>query len=333
MRPARHASGKGVAAMRQTIFCAAVDRRSATIVVSRGADVPPGAPVSVILLCLHADPLVADALRSVLDQDVPAEVIVVNTGAGTLRGLLEEDLSRIVLVECDEARPVGAARNLGIRHATAPIIAFLACDCRATPGWLRRRIELHRMGHEMVASALRPAGSGGQPAPAAAWAAHAVTHIGRTPETPARMASRYGLSYARALFERFGPFDGTLQVGEDSEFNARVRSRSAIAWDPSIVTLHVYPDTLRSAIADQFERGRRAAAHRRQVAGEPALVQPLRIVTHGLLVSYRVAAGYTAPRIRTPAVALMMVLLLMARLAGALSLSVMSEPAASHSSS
>src|SRR5690606_29306420 len=123
----------------------------------------------------------------------------------------------------------GATRNLGIAHSTAPIVAFLAADCRATPGWLEARLAAHRTGSAAVASALRPAPARGGNVPCVSWAVYALLHARRAPSWPVADAARYGASYDRRLFEQHGPFDESLRIGEDTEFNARIAATTPLA--------------------------------------------------------------------------------------------------------
>jgi glycosyltransferase involved in cell wall biosynthesis len=211
------------------------------IVLHRGSEVPRDPPICVVVLSLDSDPRTREAVLSLLQQDVRAEIVVVNTGAGSLRTCLAQELDQLVLVECAKRHFAGGARNLGIGHSTAPIVAFLACDCLATPGWLQARLGAHKAGDMTVSSALAPAPGRDGRIGRITWAAFAMTHIGRTPQVTPDLASCYGLSYSRDLFVRFGLFDAELRVGEDTAFNRIVAAEHAIRWHPAVVTLHRYP--------------------------------------------------------------------------------------------
>lgn len=164
--------------------------------------------------------------------------------------------SRITLVESSKRLFAGAARNLGIAHTQASIIAFLAADCRATKGWLGARVSAHHDGNCMVASALRPLADERGHISSTAWAAHLLTHFARAPGTSAAEAARYGVSYDRKLFHRFSFFNPGVRVSEDLEFNRACReARLEPAWMPEILTLHDYPRRVLPAMIDQFWRG------------------------------------------------------------------------------
>lgn len=230
--------------------------RSPAIRVRRGRRVPQDASISVVVMAVHGDPQVADAVGSLLEQDVTVEVIVVNSGRGSVRAELDDQLlERIVLVEADDLRMPGGTRNLGIAEAGAPIIAFLAADCLAPPDWARQRVEAHLAGSTAVACALRPSPADNGRIPLSSWASYTLLHVRRAPEYPAQWAKCYGVSYDRAVFERHGLFRDDLRIGEDTEFNARIAANGPILWAPHIVTLHRYPQTVRVAVRDMFRRG------------------------------------------------------------------------------
>jgi glycosyltransferase involved in cell wall biosynthesis len=97
--------------------------------------------VSVIIPVYNGEKYLAEAIGSVLRQDVPGlEVIVVDDGsrdgsvpaARTFR-------PRVSIVE-QEHRGPGAARNSGARAATREFLAFLDCDDYWAPGKLARQL-------------------------------------------------------------------------------------------------------------------------------------------------------------------------------------------------
>jgi hypothetical protein len=197
---------------------------------------------------------VIDAVRSLYDPAVRTEVILVNTGYGSIAGTLGPLIEEVVLVECDRLHLPGGARNLGLSQAGAPVIAFLAADCLATPGWLASRLAAHKDA-AAVASAIRPA-PGKRDVSVASWASYGMLHCRRAPECPEDNVLRYGVSYRREIFARYGAFLEDRRVGEDTEFNKRLVGDDHPVWDPTILTLHRYPTTVVAAVSDAFGRGR-----------------------------------------------------------------------------
>lgn len=201
----------------------------------------------------------ADAVSSVLN-DGECQVVVVNTGEGSLMEQLGYLVRRVRLVETCERLYPGGTRNLGIINSSAPIVAFLAADCVVTPGWIGNRVAAHRASCA-VASALEPFPSGGWLSRKISSACLIATHRVRLPEIRADKAGLYGLSYDRKIFSEFGLFDESLRTGEDDCFNREIQVCYPPLWDPSIVTLHRYPDSMMGALRDQVSRGRRESAY------------------------------------------------------------------------
>lgn len=261
--------------------------RPSDTTLHRGNAVPTAPAISVVVMAIHGDTRTADAVASLRVDNVAAEIIVVNTGKGSLRAQLHDRLDHIVLIETPTPGLPGLARNLGLVHARAPIIAFLAADCLATEGWLARRIAAHERC-PAVSSAIRPAPAGDGRVPLSSWASCMLLHPRRLPFYPPRRSLRNGVSYDRELFERHGTFLEGVRIGEDTEFNRRLAQPPH--WAPSIVTLHRYPGTIRGSFADAVRRGKilhhwMSAQHRwgtpwalRRIAG--ALCYAMSLIAH-----------------------------------------------------
>jgi hypothetical protein len=129
-----------------------------------------GAPLlAVVVIALGAPIEAVDAVRSLIEQKPPVEIVVVNTGGGGMAALLARHGIDVPVIEREERLYAGAARNIGIRATRAPYVAFLASDCRATKGWARKRLAAHRAGAAAVGCAMQKASTGTTP-----WRASAV---------------------------------------------------------------------------------------------------------------------------------------------------------------
>jgi hypothetical protein len=212
--------------------------------------------LAVVVLSVGAPPELRAAIDSLLGQPEPLEIVVVNSGGGRVTDVLSGSPA-VRVIEVAELLWPGAARNVGIRATRARWVAFLASDLVAAPDWAAQRLALHRAGKASVASAV----SNAQPGNIFAWAAHVTLHARRMAGLPKRKAHRYGASYARSLFERYGLFRDDLRIGEDTEFHRRMRRRDRPVWAPQVVAAHRYPQTWRQLIADHKLRGERWAVH------------------------------------------------------------------------
>jgi tetratricopeptide (TPR) repeat protein len=209
--------------------------------------------LAVVVLSVGAAPELADAVRSLLDQGVPIELAVVNSGGGDVTALLPDAKTRgIQIVSTDELLWPGAARNRGIEATSAPFVGFLAADCRAEPGWVAARLRHHLRGAPAVASAI----VNDSPRNVVATAYHLVHTSSRDVNVPPDEATLNGASYARWLFDRYGSFREDLRVAEDTEFNHhRLRKEHWPVWAPEVRTVHRNSEHLWPALLQHFKRG------------------------------------------------------------------------------
>lgn len=211
--------------------------------------------LAVVILSYGPRPSLGEAVRSLLRQDMQAELVVVHSGGGDVRGALAGAGDAVRIVTSPERLFPGGARNLGVASTRAPYVAFLADDCIASDGWVRARLDAHRAGASCVASAL----ACHKPRDPVALAAHLSLYFRRMPRTAADVALRYGASYRRDLFARYGEFNERLESGEDTEFHQRLAAEDTPVWRPEVVTIHRGAETLADFVRSQARRGRRMA--------------------------------------------------------------------------
>jgi glycosyltransferase involved in cell wall biosynthesis len=246
------------------------------------------AELACAVLSYRDEPFLVDAVRSVLDQGIPVEVVVVNSGGGDPAGRLATAGLGVPVHNFSERLYPGAARNVGIDQTRAPYIAFLAADCLATPGWVAARLREHCAGAAAVASPLTNA----YPESSTAWASLLLIHNRRLAVTRPSQRLLYSLSYDRSLFDRFGRFREDLRAGEDTEFNARFRDHAQTVLARDAVTAHRYPIELGMMLRDAFRRGRLQARMQGAIEGRGprnvrvALRGPLSVL-RSLVVSAR----------------------------------------------
>ena len=207
------------------------------------------------VLSYRDEPFLVEAVRSLVEQDEPVEVVVINSGGGRPAARLAAAGVDVPVYTFEQRMYPGAVRNVGIDTTRAPFVAFLAADCVAQPGWVAGRLREHRAGAAAVASP--PANA--YPASTAAWASLLLLHNRRLAVTPPRQRLLYSLSYERSLFKRFGRFREDLRAGEDTDFNERLRGHVSVVLAPDATTAHRYPTELRTMLRDAHRRGRMQA--------------------------------------------------------------------------
>src|SRR3981081_4718995 len=100
--------------------------------------------VSVIVAARDAAPTLGRTLQALRDQNLrdPFEVIVVDDGSRALTPAIARPHEPFVkLIRDEHSRGPGAARNRGVRAASAPVLAFTDSDCFPTPDWLARGLD------------------------------------------------------------------------------------------------------------------------------------------------------------------------------------------------
>ncbi len=211
-------------------------------------------------------PQMVAAVRSILQQGPPVEVVVVNSGGGDPAAILAAAGIAVPVIDRSERLFFGAAANLGIAATTAPLVSLLSADCLAEPGWLAARVERHRSGASVVAGAVTNA----YPRNVFAWAAHVLLWSTRMPGVPPERALLYGLSFKREVLRELDGYRSDLRAGEDTDMKQRLSGRYQPVWEPRVRTAHRNPRGLLSLVADQYRRGSRSVRVWRDL-GEPGV--------------------------------------------------------------
>ena len=242
----------------------AEEQDSATDVLPELEPHKPAPLLACVVISLRNQPGLVAAVQSVLAQNRPLEIVVVNSGGGDPAGTLHDAGIEVKVINLQERLYAGAARNVGISATRAPYVAFLAADCVAEPGWAAGRLRWHRAGALAVASSVTNA----YPNSISAQASYLYLFYRRMPKTPLDRCVLYGVSYNRQLFKYFGCFREDLRIGEDTEFNARFAQKIPVIWAPEVRTAHRHPTRITSMLGDMFRRGSQTAQILEQLLGE-----------------------------------------------------------------
>ena len=221
------------------------------------SDAPGGPALAVVVMGYRDEATIERAVRSAVEQEAnePFEVVVVTSSGDRSAQIVREHFPELVVIDSEERLLPGGARNVGVEVTSAEIVAFLAADCIALPGWVSGRLAHHRKGHAAVASAIVPGPDDGIVGVAETLSLFPARLSGH-PEGAATHGQSFGLSYTRELLGVLGPFDASLRTGEDSLVAKRLPDLGITPWfDPKIRTAHPGSPNLRAFVRDQFRRG------------------------------------------------------------------------------
>ena len=104
----------------------------------------PEASVSIVICSLNGAPGVDRLLRDLAAQTIaPAlEIVVVDDGSTDDTSAVARSHGAVV-IRHEVNRGLSAARNTGVRAASASIVAFLDDDCRPEPDWAERLLSAY----------------------------------------------------------------------------------------------------------------------------------------------------------------------------------------------
>lgn len=237
-------------------------------------------PIAVVVISYRAQAGLAAAVASLRAQDPPCEITVVNSGGGSVAAVLAGHLDHIRLITTDQHLFVGAARNIGIDASRARIVAFLAGDCQALPGWIAGRMREHDLGAHCVSNPVVPEPG----ASALALAATAAQRTSRNPMTPLVHVAHYGRSMLRDTLSLAGYYPTGLRVAEDTAMNRRLDRLATCVWAADVQTTHREPSSTLGLFRDNFRRGVRMASEQ-PFRGKPG--KPSGRVQNWLALSWR----------------------------------------------
>ena len=212
---------------------------------------------SVVVLSYNSRERIDTALRSLRAQrfDQPFEVIVVDSGEDGSADYVRAAYPEVRVVRSGTRLWPGAARNRGLREARGACVAFLSDDSAARPDWLRRRVELHRRGFDLVGGAVVN-GTARSPVGTAGYLLE-YSAVLPSERILSEQIPPHSLSYSLAGLAQGGEFPEDTRTGEDTIFNERLlRAGRTLALDPDIQIAHGNPTRLRAYFRHHYLHGR-----------------------------------------------------------------------------
>lgn len=197
-----------------------------------GSETRPSSLISIVSTVRNERAHIAQLLDSLLAQEAPFEVVVVDAESrdGTFEILSDfaarsPDVVRVIR----HAGSRGFGRNEAVRHARGGSVAFIDGDCFADSNWLHE-VRLGLATSPIVAGRTVPVGKprfGSLERVELYQSGYDVTY------------PSCNLAYHRELFQRLGGFDPRFVTAEDIDLNLRaVRSGASIDFRPAAVVYH-----------------------------------------------------------------------------------------------
>jgi glycosyltransferase involved in cell wall biosynthesis len=170
---------------------------------------------------------------------------------------------------CEPEPGPGPARNMGVRNAVGPVLAFIDADCRAHPDWLRNALQALRsapvgtiLGGDVRIWRNDSDGFTAVEAYEGVFAYRFKLYIERQ-----GFAGTGNLMVRRADFEKIGPFAG-IQFAEDMEWGQRACSAGfRFRYAPEMIVFH----PARRSLGELYAKWDRQIQHYLNMAqGKPA---------------------------------------------------------------
>lgn len=197
-------------------------------------DGTPQPVVSVIIPHLNTPELLVRALQSVAMQKLDrghAEIIVVDNGSRMSLEPIRRAWPQVRFLVEHEPGP-GPARNLGVKHARADLLAFIDADVQVLPGWMQAGLDAlgenpdSPIGGDVRLIVADPAHLTGVEAFECVFSFRQREYIEKK-----HYSVTANLMVSRRTFERAGPFGG-IDTAEDMMFGQR-------AWRMGMPTRYV----------------------------------------------------------------------------------------------
>jgi GT2 family glycosyltransferase len=223
--------------------------------------VTPSKPdLSIVIPSYNSERTIVDCLESLKRQKTQKsfEVIVVNSSNDHTVDLIRDKFPSVTVLSFSQRKFPGDARNIGISHSRAPIIAFMDSDCTVDENWVDQVTGAHEGNHDVVGGVILNGASKNL----TGWAYYFCEFNLWLPNDKIREIPEIAgccLSIKRRTFDEYGPFVEDTYCS-DTALHWKMR------WDgikvlcvPSIKVYHTAHYTFRSLLSHIF-------SHRRQFA-------------------------------------------------------------------
>ncbi len=219
--------------------------------------------VSIVMPSYNEELYIEECLRSLLDQDYPADRMEILVGDGgsqdktreIVSRLMQED-GRIRLLDNSKHRIQSYAMNLGIKESKGELILVTDVHAEYAGNYVSKLVEaFQRTGADCA--------GGAQRAKAQTWFQEALCAVLGSPlgvgGAPYRSADADGFvdtvfpgSFRRSILEKVGLYDVKAITNEDAELQQRILEAGGKVYLSKDVVVHYYPRKSFRLLAKQY---------------------------------------------------------------------------------
>lgn len=217
--------------------------------------------ISVVIPSYNSQDTIQKCLDSLANQSYEGEyeIILVDSSDDNTPEIVSSGYPHVKLIHLEKKTDPGTARNNGIQIAQGDILAFIDSDCTARPDWLERMVARHDSTYRVVGGGINNANSA---CDIVGWAGYMAEFREFLPTGTPREVIHIptcNISYERAIFTKFGIFEGEYYPQEDLLYNYKItKNAERILFDPHIQVFHQQRSKLGDFLRHQRRVGRSA---------------------------------------------------------------------------
>lgn len=217
--------------------------------------------VSVVVAARDAAPWIGDQLEALANQTFAGglEVVVVDNGSRDGTAAVVHRRPAVGLVAADEGLSPAYARNVGVRHARAPLLLFCDADDVVDRGWVEamaaRLADCDAVGGFLDHATLND-DRVRRWRPGEATAEGLPVGYGYLPFAPSS-----NLGIRRSAFDHLGGFDETLARAEDVDLSWRLQHAGLkLGYEPAARVAYRHRQAVLATLGQAYQFGREGAA-------------------------------------------------------------------------
>lgn len=209
--------------------------------------------VSFIIPTLNSERTIETCLKSIQKQDCRKEIIVVDGNSRDKTREIVKSFDTKLIIE--KKKGIAPARNTGIRESKGNYIAFVDSDVILTEGWIIKALKLIE-GDKKIAAVGGPGKSYGKNTISDSLDLLLFGKSSLVKKKFVDSIATMNVLYKRKAIEGM-LFDESMFLGEDPEFNFRLRERGfKLLYDKNLWVYHYHPTKFMGLLKRWYNYGK-----------------------------------------------------------------------------